>query len=137
MPAARDSRQEAVAALHEARIPPSASVHCARPHPGGGGGPTKVPNRTSHRPILPKRRCALAQPKPPRSGAVCAGGRRCGSLGIHVAAGHGLDYPNVKPVVRIAGIEELNIGHAIVARAVLWDRAGGARYDCAYYPPNQ
>ena len=40
-------------------------------------------------------------------------------LGIHVAAGHGLDYPNVVSVVRIAGIEELNIGHAIVARAVL------------------
>lgn len=41
------------------------------------------------------------------------------SLGLHVAAGHGLDYPNVAEVAMIAGIEELNIGHAIVARAVL------------------
>jgi len=41
------------------------------------------------------------------------------SLGLHVAAGHGLDYPNVGPVTRIMGIEELNIGHAIVSRAVL------------------
>lgn len=41
------------------------------------------------------------------------------SLGLHVAAGHGLDYTNVGPIVRIPGIEELNIGHALVARAVL------------------
>ena len=40
------------------------------------------------------------------------------SLGLHVAAGHGLDYGNVGPVAAIAAIEELNIGHAIVARAV-------------------
>jgi len=40
------------------------------------------------------------------------------SLGVHVAAGHGLDYPNVAAVAKIPGIEELNIGHAIVARAV-------------------
>jgi pyridoxine 5-phosphate synthase len=41
------------------------------------------------------------------------------ALGLHVAAGHGLDYPNVAAVAAISGIEELNIGHAIVARAVL------------------
>jgi pyridoxine 5-phosphate synthase len=40
------------------------------------------------------------------------------SLELHVAAGHGLDYPNVGSVVAIPGIEELNIGHALVARAV-------------------
>jgi pyridoxine 5-phosphate synthase len=40
-------------------------------------------------------------------------------LGLHVAAGHGLDYGNVGAVAAIAEIEELNIGHAIVARAVL------------------
>ncbi len=40
------------------------------------------------------------------------------SLGLHVAAGHGLDYPNVGAVAAIPGMEELNIGHAIVARAV-------------------
>ena len=41
------------------------------------------------------------------------------SLGMHVAAGHGLDYGNVGPVASIPAIVELNIGHAIVARAVL------------------
>jgi pyridoxine 5-phosphate synthase len=40
-------------------------------------------------------------------------------LGLHVAAGHGLDYGNVGPIAAIAPIEELNIGHALVARAVL------------------
>ena len=33
--------------------------------------------------------------------------------------GHGLTYTNVQPVAHIAGLEELNIGHSIVSRAVL------------------
>jgi len=41
-----------------------------------------------------------------------------GSLGIKVFAGHGLDYNNVCRVADIEGIEELNIGHSIIARAV-------------------
>ena len=40
-------------------------------------------------------------------------------LGLRVAAGHGLDYWNVKPVAEIAEITELNIGYAIVCRALL------------------
>ena len=40
-------------------------------------------------------------------------------LGLGVAAGHGLNYENVRPIARIQEIDELNIGHAIVARAVL------------------
>src|SRR4051812_42370586 len=40
-------------------------------------------------------------------------------LGLGVAAGHGLNYENVRPITRIQEIDELNIGHAIVARAVL------------------
>ena len=40
-------------------------------------------------------------------------------LGLGCAAGHGLNYENVRPIARIAEIDELNIGHAIVARAVL------------------
>lgn len=39
--------------------------------------------------------------------------------GLHVNAGHGLNYDNVRPVAAIPEIRELNIGHAIVARAVL------------------
>lgn len=40
------------------------------------------------------------------------------SLGLTVNAGHGLNYHNVQPIAAIAEIVELNIGHAIVARAV-------------------
>ena len=39
-------------------------------------------------------------------------------LGLRVNAGHGLNYRNVSPVAAIMEIEELNIGHAVVARAV-------------------
>jgi pyridoxine 5-phosphate synthase len=40
------------------------------------------------------------------------------SLGLTVNAGHGLNYHNVEPIAAIPQIIELNIGHAIVARAV-------------------
>ncbi|HEU4402989.1 MAG TPA: pyridoxine 5'-phosphate synthase [Candidatus Polarisedimenticolia bacterium] len=40
-------------------------------------------------------------------------------LGLRVHAGHGLDYRNVRRIVAIPEIEELNIGHSIVARASL------------------
>ena len=45
--------------------------------------------------------------------------------GLKVNAGHGLHYENVVPVAEIEGIAELNIGHAIVARAVFsgWKKA--------------
>jgi pyridoxine 5-phosphate synthase len=39
-------------------------------------------------------------------------------LGLHVHAGHGLDYKNVKRIVTLPHLEELNIGHAIVCRSV-------------------
>jgi pyridoxine 5-phosphate synthase len=45
--------------------------------------------------------------------------RQAQRFGLRVAAGHGLNYVNVRPIVAIAEITELNIGHAIVARAVL------------------
>ncbi|WP_422489471.1 pyridoxine 5'-phosphate synthase [Endozoicomonas sp. ALE010] len=38
--------------------------------------------------------------------------------GLVVNAGHGLNYQNVEPVALIAGINELNIGHSIIARAL-------------------
>ncbi len=45
--------------------------------------------------------------------------RRAAALGLVVNAGHGLDYHNVQPVAAIPEVVELNIGHAIVARAVM------------------
>jgi pyridoxine 5-phosphate synthase len=49
---------------------------------------------------------------------LLAAARHAASLGLEVHAGHGLDYQNVQPVAAIGQIVELNIGHAIVARAV-------------------
>jgi pyridoxine 5-phosphate synthase len=40
------------------------------------------------------------------------------ALGLQVNAGHGLNYHNVRPIVAIPHIAELNIGHAVVAEAV-------------------
>jgi len=40
------------------------------------------------------------------------------SLGLHVNAGHGLDYHNVTDIAAIPEIRELNIGHAIISRAI-------------------
>ena len=40
-------------------------------------------------------------------------------LGLRVNAGHGLTYQNVQAIARIPGVEELNIGHSIMSRAVL------------------
>ena len=40
-------------------------------------------------------------------------------IGLNVHMGHGLNYENVYAVAQIPGVEEFNIGHSIVARAVL------------------
>ncbi|MEJ6656667.1 MAG: pyridoxine 5'-phosphate synthase [Pseudomonas sp.] len=45
-------------------------------------------------------------------------------LGLVVNAGHGLHYHNVEPIAAIPGINELNIGHAIIARALFSGLAG-------------
>jgi pyridoxine 5-phosphate synthase len=44
---------------------------------------------------------------------------RAGEMGLQVAAGHGLTYRNVTAIAEIYPVEELNIGHNIVARAAL------------------
>jgi pyridoxine 5-phosphate synthase len=47
------------------------------------------------------------------------------SLGLAVNAGHGLHYHNVQQIAALSGVEELNIGHAIVAHALFvgWENA--------------
>jgi pyridoxine 5-phosphate synthase len=44
--------------------------------------------------------------------------RLASKLGLAVLAGHALNYRNVRPIARMELIEELNIGHAIMARAL-------------------
>lgn len=50
---------------------------------------------------------------------LIAAGRVAREQGLLLHMGHGLTYRNVVPVARIDGVGELNIGHSIVARAVL------------------
>ncbi len=53
--------------------------------------------------------------------------RHAASIGLTVHAGHGLDYHNVQPVAAIREIVELNIGHAIVGRALFSGLAAAVR----------
>ena len=53
--------------------------------------------------------------------------RRAAGLGLVAHAGHGLDYHNVQPVAAIGELVELNIGHAIMARAVFAGLAAAVR----------
>ncbi|MGE5198126.1 MAG: pyridoxine 5'-phosphate synthase [Rhodospirillaceae bacterium] len=50
---------------------------------------------------------------------VALAAERAAEAGLEVLAGHGLNYVNVTPIVRLPHIVELNIGHAIIARAAL------------------
>ena len=57
------------------------------------------------------RRAELAQ--------LIEAGKRISDLGMRLHAGHGLTYHNVRPVAAIPKMFELNIGHSIIARALL------------------
>ncbi len=67
------------------------------------------------------RGCEQANELAKISEAIKAGKK----LGLKIHAGHGLNYVNIRPVVALGGIEEFNIGHSIISRAVLvgMDRA--------------
>ncbi len=66
---------------------------------------------------------ANAYPDPERESAELAilirAVEQARGLGLGVNAGHGLTYRNIIPVAGVRGIEEFNIGHSIVSRAVL------------------
>ncbi|GGX81088.1 pyridoxine 5'-phosphate synthase [Litchfieldella qijiaojingensis] len=49
---------------------------------------------------------------------IAAAAELAGELGLTVNAGHGLNYHNVEAIAAIPGLHELNIGHAIIARAL-------------------
>jgi len=51
--------------------------------------------------------------------AVAAAAALAHNLGLEVHGGHGLDYDNVPPIATIPEIVELNIGHSIIARAII------------------
>jgi pyridoxine 5-phosphate synthase len=45
--------------------------------------------------------------------------RAAADAGLRLGAGHGLDYANVGPVAALPHLEELNVGHGLIARAVM------------------
>jgi pyridoxine 5-phosphate synthase len=57
--------------------------------------------------------------KPAELARIRETAERAASLGLEVLAGHGLNYVNVRPIVALPHIVELNIGHSIIARASL------------------
>lgn len=59
----------------------------------------------------PRSESALAE--------MVAAARRGRELGLAIHAGHGLTYRNVTPVAAVPELEELNIGHSIISRAVM------------------
>ena len=66
-----------------------------------------------------------AQGRDPDSAAVVAelekvrrAGQLIRDLGMRFNAGHALNYYNIQPIARLAGVRELHIGHAIVSRSV-------------------
>lgn len=65
------------------------------------------------------RYCNAADEREAELDAVARAAASARSLGLEVHGGHGLDYHNVPPIARIPEIVELNIGHSIVARAVI------------------
>lgn len=54
-------------------------------------------------------------------------GKLAVKMGLRLNAGHGLNYLNVRPVARIPGIEDLNIGHSIISRSVFVGLAQAVR----------
>ena len=75
--------------------------------------------------------CHAAEAGKPRArmehelGRIVTAARRAHELGLEVAAGHGLTRHNVGPVVAVPEISEVNIGHSVIADAVMFglDRA--------------
>jgi pyridoxine 5-phosphate synthase len=59
--------------------------------------------------------------------SLAAAAELAASLGLAVHAGHGLTVPNVGPVAALGAVEELNIGHSIVSRALFVGLAAAVR----------
>lgn len=59
--------------------------------------------------------------------ALIDGAQRARECGLRVNAGHGLNYHNVHLMHRVPGLEELNIGHALIARSLFTGLACAVR----------
>ena len=76
-----------------------------------------MPTRSRFTPALTATSPSAARQR--ELAAIAAAAALARRLGLEVHAGHGLDYENVLPIAKIPEIVELNIGHSIIARAVI------------------
>lgn len=65
------------------------------------------------------RYCNVSTERNKELGRIAAAASFARRLGLEVHGGHGLNYENVLPVARLPEMAELNIGHSIVARAIM------------------
>lgn len=112
----RDRVREVVGRLHDAGVSVSLFLDPDRPQIEAGAqlGADAVELHTGQ--------YALAKPGPKQEkelDALRAAGAAVCHCGMVLHAGHGLTYRNVKPVASIERMHELNIGHSIVARAIM------------------
>ena len=114
---------------------PGRSTGCARPASRSACFSIPIRGRSKRRPGWRPTRwnCTPANTPWPPSGPAqekeLDNLRKVGALvrqaGLTLHAGHGLTYRNVRPIAAIEGMHELNIGHSIVARAIMVGFAGG------------
>lgn len=113
----REHTKQAVAALHGAGIEVSIFIDpdLDQVRAAAEVGADRIELHTG-------RYCKLHYRAPEREQEfqrIAAACKAAKAAGLAVAAGHGLNYENVLPIAALPEMEELNIGHAIVARSVL------------------
>ncbi len=111
-----DHLTDAVARLGEAGIPVSMFIE-ADPHQIAASkevGATAIELHTGA-----YANCRTEAEQAAELERLIEGGRQAVALGLRVHAGHGLTYRNIIPIKQIPKLYEVNIGHNIIARAVL------------------
>jgi len=89
---------------------------------GGDGGVQRRGGALGHEPdvgLQPARGPARSADGARQLQRLERAARAAADAGLRLGAGRGLDYTNVGPVAALAGLEELNIGHGLIARAVM------------------
>lgn len=111
----REHTKKAVAALHEVGIEVSIFVDAdlAQVRAAADVGADRIELHTGPYCAQPYRE------RQKEFDRIVAAARAAKDAGLAVAGGHGLNYENVIPIAALPEMEELNIGHAIVARSVL------------------
>lgn len=106
---------EACARLREAGVEVSLFIDAdpAQIEAAAAAGAPVVEIHTGHYADAPDRASAARELE-----RIVHAAREAQAAGLQVNAGHGLNYHNVQPIAAVPEFRELNIGHAIVARAV-------------------